>query len=176
MDTKRELSSCNTVVGWQWKEVPAGKGTASGWASWPLTQAHPPLVATSSGCISAPLASLAPLPGDAGRLPSIHPPVSHPDFPLGNLPLCSFPPGTLGEGVDWSVSLSFPDHSWVQWENMSSWWGVGESGGKGASAAGWKVHRQWAGPDKANTPGDKTRPRKIQTLVTLPDLLSYMSQ
>ena len=75
----------------------------------------PPLVAPT-----APLASLGPLLQDAGGLPGIHPPVSHPDFPLGNLPLCSFPPGALGEGAEWSVSLSFPNHSWVQWENMSS--------------------------------------------------------
>ena len=75
----------------------------------------PPLVATT-----APLASLGHLLRDAGRLPGIHPPISHPDFPLRNLPLCSFPPGTLGEGAEWSVSLSFPDHGWVQWENMSS--------------------------------------------------------
>jgi len=60
-------------------------------------------------------------------------------------------------------------------------WGVlkliPQPGGKGAYAAGWKVQRRWADPeDKANTAGDKTRLRKIQTLVTLSDLLNYMSQ
>lgn len=66
--------------------------------------------------------------------------------------------------------------------NHGGGWGVvlkltPRPGGKGAYAAGWKAQRQWADPeDKANTAGNKTRQRKIQTWVTLSDLLNYMSQ
>lgn len=52
----------------------------------------PPLVSTTAS-----LASLGPLPWDAGGQPGIHPPISHPDFPLGNLPLCSLPQGPWGK-------------------------------------------------------------------------------
>lgn len=37
-------------------------------------------------------------------------------------------PGALGEGAEWSVSLSFPNHGWVQWGNMSSGTMVGGGG------------------------------------------------